>query len=405
MASTFTWLDYSEHERRKVLDVIEVFSERETRDELGIGSVRDGFADLLFPGTSTIQTRARYFLFIPWIYARLEARGVPSASIASKARQEEVRLIDALAGSDDSEGTIGVLARGLLQRLPSTIYWQGLGVWGIRLYPGSLDQYHRSVDSMYLSSSWSQQDDEGEPVGSQATRSWHAGLPAAPPYFPKVASLRLTKVEAEYLRERIMSRVPRSLLAFLADHGKATPAPVDFPWEHPQRTEFPRWIQEQLKHGRNFSEVIHGAALLYNLMLAEKANREDLIARYRERLVLWRRELEGRWQELAGWDRGRFWEIVESSGARNSLQGKVFINSWLDLALSPKTAEELMADGRAHRLIRERERALKGTLARLDNRRALELWGGDAGTGRLSYRWPVARQMVRDVLVGLAGEG
>lgn len=38
-----------------------------TLDELGIGSIRDTFSDELFPGTSTIQTRARYFLFVPWI--------------------------------------------------------------------------------------------------------------------------------------------------------------------------------------------------------------------------------------------------------------------------------------------------------------------------------------------------
>jgi hypothetical protein len=41
MASTFTWLDYSEHERRKMLDAIESFGEKTTRDELGLGSVRD----------------------------------------------------------------------------------------------------------------------------------------------------------------------------------------------------------------------------------------------------------------------------------------------------------------------------------------------------------------------------
>jgi len=34
MPSTFTWLDYSEQERRKMLDVIELFGERTTRDEL-----------------------------------------------------------------------------------------------------------------------------------------------------------------------------------------------------------------------------------------------------------------------------------------------------------------------------------------------------------------------------------
>ncbi len=40
------------------MEVIDLFGEDDTRDELGLGTIRDGFADLLFPGTSTIQTRA-----------------------------------------------------------------------------------------------------------------------------------------------------------------------------------------------------------------------------------------------------------------------------------------------------------------------------------------------------------
>jgi hypothetical protein len=58
MMSAFVWLDYSERERRKMLDVVDLFREHDTRDELGVGSVRDAFADMLFPGTSTIMTRA-----------------------------------------------------------------------------------------------------------------------------------------------------------------------------------------------------------------------------------------------------------------------------------------------------------------------------------------------------------
>jgi hypothetical protein len=61
MISAFVWLDYSERERRKMLDVVDLFREHDTRDELGIGSVRDAFADALFLGTSTIMTRAHTF--------------------------------------------------------------------------------------------------------------------------------------------------------------------------------------------------------------------------------------------------------------------------------------------------------------------------------------------------------
>ena len=81
--SAFVWLDYSERERRKMLDVVDLFREHDTRDELGVGSVRDAFADMLFPGTSTIMTRARYFLLVPWAYLKLERLHVRSAEIVS----------------------------------------------------------------------------------------------------------------------------------------------------------------------------------------------------------------------------------------------------------------------------------------------------------------------------------
>ena len=96
MASTFAWVDFAEEDRRKMLDVIHLFRERDTRDELGIGTIRDSFSDYFFPGTSTIQTKARYMLFIPWIYIDLEKKKVPSSTIAEKARAKEIRLIFAL---------------------------------------------------------------------------------------------------------------------------------------------------------------------------------------------------------------------------------------------------------------------------------------------------------------------
>ena len=132
--SSFVWLDYSEHERRKMLDVVDLFREHDTRDELGIGSVRDTFADLFFPGTSTIMTRARYFLLVAWTYQRLEKQHIRSEQIAERARRAETELVEAIERSDDNDGNIGKVARTALKRLPSSVYWQGLGVWGIRSF-------------------------------------------------------------------------------------------------------------------------------------------------------------------------------------------------------------------------------------------------------------------------------
>jgi hypothetical protein len=111
MMSAFVWLDYSERERRKMLDVVDLFREHDTRDELGVGSVRDAFADMLFPGTSTIMTRARYFLLVPWAYQRLERLRVRSAEIAARARQAELNLVEPIERSGDKDGNIGKLAK------------------------------------------------------------------------------------------------------------------------------------------------------------------------------------------------------------------------------------------------------------------------------------------------------
>ncbi len=66
------WIDFSKSERNKVLSVLDMLSEAGTLDELGIAPIRDGFADLFFPGTSTIRTRAKYFLIGPYALKGLE---------------------------------------------------------------------------------------------------------------------------------------------------------------------------------------------------------------------------------------------------------------------------------------------------------------------------------------------
>lgn len=61
------WIDFSKEDRQKALDVINLLSEQGAVDELGIGIVRDAFANYFFPGTSTIQTRTKYFLIVPYV--------------------------------------------------------------------------------------------------------------------------------------------------------------------------------------------------------------------------------------------------------------------------------------------------------------------------------------------------
>jgi hypothetical protein len=400
MPSSISWLDYSERDRRRAIEVIRLFEEKSTVDELGVGSVRDAFADLLFPGLSTIQSRAKYFVLIPWVYQHLEQKRVTSREAAARARQLEIGLIDALAESSDSEGVIGIVARKTLKNLPSRIYWQGLQKWGVRRFPGSQDQYHRSLDAFYTTPARELVNDDGEPALGRRARNWHAGLPEPPAEFPRKASLRLTRIEGEYLRDRVLTQLPRTLLAYLV--SKVEPAEdIVFPWEHPDLTAFPAHNRLELHHARCFSEVVHGSVLLYNLMLAEKRASDDLLERYRAALAEWAALLVARERELAAWDRAEFWYIVLKVNSGISAQTRLFIDGWLGLAL--KGSAGAMADNRtARQLVHARERLLKRGLARLDNRRSLENWGGASGVGQLDYRWnPVVRETVRDIQVAV----
>lgn len=114
-------------------EVIELFREHDTVDELGIGSIRDAFSNLLFPGTSVLHTRARYFLFIPWIYLELERQRVASVQIAARARRDEIRLISPLikGGEEGKQRDRGCRARPP-EATTELRLWNGLDARGIR---------------------------------------------------------------------------------------------------------------------------------------------------------------------------------------------------------------------------------------------------------------------------------
>lgn len=379
------------------MDAIALFHEQDTRDELGLGAVRDGFADLFFPGTSTIQTRARYFLFIPWVYLDLERKEVASAGMTGRARAAEIRLIDVLATSEDADGTIGIDARASLKRLPSNIYWQGLGDWGIRLFQGSQEQYQRAADGFYTQRKRAQRTDDGEPADGAVARNWHAALPDPPADFPRTASFGLRRREAEYLQERLMTTGPRSLFAFLLDRGRPT-GWVDFAWQHPQLGEFPAAIRDQLDHARRFSEIIHGSALLYNLMLAEAAKNERREAEYREDLGEWSERVAQQADALARWDMPRFWILAGQARGPIGPGTQDFVEGWI---ARTRSAPSIVGDREARRLIQDREARLKRSQARLTNPRALERWSGAAGTAQLNYRWGIAQRIIADIHAGL----
>lgn len=395
--SSFSWLSYSETERERTRDLISQFSKRDTRDELGIGRIRDAFADLLFPGTTTIQTRAKYFLFVPWMYLDLENRRISSSNIESRARRHEAQIIETLLRGDVPDGVIGRYAKGDLQRFPSNIYWAGLGEWNIRRFRGSQNEYHSSLDVYYELQQRAGDDGKTE----EPQPNWDPALPDSPEDFPESATIDLREQDAEYLRDRILQSVPDSMLADLL-HEPELPGDPEYPWEYAHRNHLSDEVQEYLYHARNFSEIIHGASLLYNLMLAREATDEELIEEYSNELDDWVQLVETRLTEYREWDLDRFWEIVTNASANTPERMQLFVERWIEIATN--NPEEVAEKDAALQLIETRERRLKGGRARLQHQSALEQWGGEAGTNQLAYRWDIAKIHLKDIFAGLEVE-
>ncbi|MDZ4392984.1 DUF6361 family protein [Cypionkella sp.] len=49
------WIDFDQAGRDRTRLIMDLFGTEESRDELGLGSIRDALADLMFPGASVIQ--------------------------------------------------------------------------------------------------------------------------------------------------------------------------------------------------------------------------------------------------------------------------------------------------------------------------------------------------------------
>jgi hypothetical protein len=393
--STFTWLDHRDEDQQRVREALAAFDQPGIVDPLGFGVVRDVFSDLLFPGVSTVQTRARYFLLVPWAYRRLDRERVSPRDGARRARELELATIEALLrGSEDKGGVIGQNSRASTKQLPSFIYWGGLGRWGIRRFPGTRQEYVATLGQRRRMRVADEDAGPGDP--------W-PGLPEEPPGVFEETTLRLPVDEAEFLRNRAMLATRGTYLELLLRDGHRDQH-ADVPWLHPLAGEAPAGIRTTLHHARLFAHAAWGADLLYNASLSEMLEADGqapLAAPYARWLDDWVDEVEGLGGEFHSWDRGEFWAHVERQNPR-AVHTRAFVDWWLALVTSDPRGAIASTDVR--RRLRDRETRIKGARAKLANRGARERSPGAQGGELMRFRWLQAQQIIDDIHAGLAAD-
>ncbi|GGF99307.1 hypothetical protein GCM10007304_11450 [Rhodococcoides trifolii] len=358
-------------------ELVKMFADTATLDDIGIGGVRDSLADQLFPATSTVHTRARYFLFIPWIHAAAAAKFTGTA-VVSKANDRERVFIETMKAAGHTQGLIGRIAGKGVTILPSSIYWSALGKLGIREDSGPRSAWQVSVE--------------------------------APAGFPSdvESGFTMTPAEAAWLQERILATSPTSYLAHLVTNGlNVDIRDFESPWDHPALESASGTIRATVRHARLFSLAINGAALLYNLLVAEKydgvkgSDQAGYVEAYRDLLAEWAERTANHATELRSWDVADFWLSVDRGRSTPIPPGtKVFVDEWI-AAVTADEATKAASSSHLRRLVATRERANKGEQSRLNNDRALKNWAGASGAGQLVYRWPNVQTLVGDIAEGL----
>ena len=388
------WIDFSKSERNKVLSVLDLLSESGTLDELGIAPIRDGFANLFFPGTSTIQTRAKYFMIVPYALKDLEYSNESNPNRMLRTFDEIERKCGEMliSNGEDTDGIIG--SRSLAQnkwvkRTPADIYWAGLRNYGI--FTGgtlSLSEYIRAMCALKnqkatITKLGNRNDnadaDEGD--DKDAGELFQMQFWKITTYrdgWMDNLSIKLSSEEGSFLRQQIITAYPDSMLAFLL-HNSVTEI---FACKTFQELDglikiFPEQIQNDYLLAYAFSSFLFVLRIVYNIVVSDGQNEAAN--------ALWE-EVQPDLFERADVD-------LEAIIYRLSVYRNVSLCAFL------RKAQILMKNADLDSLkmeIKRRERELKTS-------RAKTLHPGEFdrdtwfGGGELDYRFGNAKVIIRDI--------
>jgi hypothetical protein len=397
----FGWIDYSSEHRNKVMAVLHALTAPGAVDELGIGRIRDGFANLLFPGTSTLQTRAKYFFIVPYILIELEQqRHLTPISFLQKLSEIELDLIEALKKSGET-GVIGETAGRGLKRKPSSIYWTGLRTLGMFRYPNlSLEDYARAVyainKELETQRDMSRRTDNDpahdDPDAYQSPVSggfWSCLSP--PEEWQENITIHLSAEEAVYLKDRV-NKAPltkNSLLAYLVGKNLETIQGIDNIEALGEIFDLPDSICNIYNRAIRFSDFIYGANLRYNIILSNKENKSAI-----EHWENWCQS-DFVTQSFDEYDPN---EVMDYLGI-NNYRLRRFLRQWHESYISGdiNTMDELIVQREIEIKSRDRAKLRNSSLYVYQD-------GHSMRGGKLDYRYGNVKVICTDIFKGLEGK-
>lgn len=413
------WIDFSSEHREKMRAAIDCLSTPGAVDELGIGIIRDAFADTLFPGVSTIQTRPKYFIQTARLleqYRHEQGSHRRSKSLEQFLEDEElldrIQLVEAHGAESDSIGIIGGSFgtrkdRNVVRR-PSSVYWNGLREFGI-IQPAQLSlaefgrrlsDSHKNLHTLLNESGKDRGDDLDAMDHTQTIR---VSLPPGDAGTRDQLTIDLTYDEAVFLKNKIISHQPSSLLGkiLMDDHAIAEvlKLPLNGKFEDLAKLGFIQnledtQLQRTVIHALKFWQLMEGAHIRYNCMLQAQSGTTEKREEFEADWEHWQENLPN---YLDGWNTDFTWGIVTAKGRKPRQQTRAFVEAWIDQCIHNASDLDL-----CERLVKQQELANKGKRARLTkNEGAIN---DRVGFSELEYRFPQVRRILIDIHSAIGGQ-
>lgn len=400
------WIDFSRKDRNRVSSILDLLRPEGQVDELGIGTIRDGLANTMFPGISTIQTRAKYFFIIPYIlrdFLQLPVADRKKKSPITYLENEEYEVMWDLAekyNHQEGHGVIGIskyrARREKIARRPSEIYWNGLNVMkcidsrglSAMAFLNKATKSNNETLIQYITT-----DGEGDDNDAGFENYFNIKVPVSRNWKTNL-DLNLTHTEAEFLRDNMLD-IKNSVLSLVVSNDEVyaefdtTDKFIDF-----ARICFSDIANEQLKNNvilaHDFAILMEGAHIAYNQELQKQFCGADC---FEENWQEWYNTFKQSMINYAAFNVEDL--FVHSNTTRGYTRD--FVRDWFKLL---QTAP--LDAAKKSELIKNQEYRAKGKKARLKfNKKDNVTEGKTIGLGLLDYRFRNAKVIVKDIKEGL----
>ena len=376
-------------------------------DELGLGRIRDAFSNTMFPGMSVLQTHAKYFLLMPALYSFLEKTRIADAREARTiVRDQEIRMTYRLmdGSAKDTTGIIGadMLRRGegYVKYDPTYVYQAGMEIYGLIPRGGNIYATLAERSAIYQNSPKNHK-------GNDETGDDSDDLPGNRQIYRvcgedyefrhhEPLDIKLTRREAEFLKNQIIRNTQGSLLSYLLDSGLYETATnylfedLGYILQDKLPKELYRMYELALRFSRFACLLRTRYAMLYDIAVgADEAAGEEL-AKFDKILSVHREDFS---PEAIG-------EIIQFVSSRVTEEScKTFIQKSAKL-ISERNFSELDCQ------IALREKTIKGgKRSKLINAKEFEPGKPFESPMMMAYRWnTIVRTVLSEIKEGLKDE-